>query len=41
MLPSSSILAFLVVRASTAADILQDTFMHDGVLWCSLTMMPS
>ena len=41
MLPSSRILAFCVVRASTAAVRLHEAFMHDGVLWCSLTMMPS
>jgi hypothetical protein len=41
MLPSSSSLARLVVRASTAAVMLAPTFTHEGVEWCSLIMSPA
>ena len=41
MLPISTILARLVVRARIAADIMTQTSEHDGVLWCSLIISPS
>ena len=41
MLPIRRIFARFVVRARIAADMLIETSLHDGVLWCSLTITPS